>query len=377
MITRYLTSNHSFLILLLYIFVLKLLMFSLLENTMTFQQARKILFKNRNNLDRRRISLDELDSSSGVNLADISSYFSFQNREDNSREYSIQLKALYDLSEKFPNKTDGGNISERRIKFPTILGPAGVGKTTFARRALKHYCETFEDDFVRKLEAESLSIRLSCKERYVGTQKELAIKLLYEVYKYNLRNKNQTLESTVLFFNRVESLTLSDVVDYIFIRTKKDILLVNLDEVQTLYTGELEKVLQLFADELCKGKKVFVSVTGIYNNTISNHLRDSQFQYDFIYLKPLKLEHDLKILSDFFGELITKNTFLSGTNHFMNALWLFGGIPRLLGALLEKIWSIHQNSREVNTKKLLKYCVNLSKINLNDILNKMKNDMKS
>ena len=106
-----------------------------------------------------------------MRLSTIGQNFPFLNRElqcEQCFEYMVELENVRLQCINAANKLDNCDAFKRQIKIPTIVGMAGIGKSSFAREgAIKHVMKLETDgvtltDFMKSLKDENcLNLRVS------------------------------------------------------------------------------------------------------------------------------------------------------------------------------------------------------------------------
>ncbi|CAI2200730.1 8680_t:CDS:1, partial [Funneliformis geosporum] len=126
-------------------------------------------------------------------VPNISTYLKFVDREEEVKQLMMNMEKLYYLVKnlkQFPEP-------KKEIRFPTAVGTAGKGKTTFARRAYEKseiYSKVVKPevvDAVRKCHEAGRSFRIAC-DQFSSTvlrrnaDATFGTMLLYEALKYRL-----------------------------------------------------------------------------------------------------------------------------------------------------------------------------------------------
>jgi hypothetical protein len=116
-------------------------------------------------------------------------------------------KALYDTLDDYLDwKSNQTGEAEKNIKFITVVGTSGKGKTTFARRFIDlEYTEMRYSAIVKDCKDTNRRYRVSCSDfdssRDAETQ--LSLLVLYEAFKHSI--PNETKEYRMLFTNFFEN----------------------------------------------------------------------------------------------------------------------------------------------------------------------------
>ena len=166
-----------------------------------------------------------------------------------------------------------------------------------------------------------------------GVAKSIMVELLFVALRYNLidsdEKQKKVIDNLVLL---TPSLVLADIMDFLAKYLGVEAFIVNIDEANSLQETELCAVLQLFGRELCMGRRVYITVSGIYKQSVKTAVDFSGMQRKDIFLPPLLMEECLVIFNSL-GLVPTTDTG-ELNRYFLHLLWLAGGVPRNLDYLI-------------------------------------------
>jgi hypothetical protein len=318
----------------------------------------------------------------------IGTRFPFTNREKQCIMFS---DVLYDKQEKIRKMCVDDNSSrdkwetfKREIHVPVILGLSGIGKTSFARCALPIQAKksssvedvqkrTFFEEF--KDEINYLNVRIGL-DIDLGREKAhffLIEQLLIEWSKYDMvftTKKKEELRSLLVQYEKV--LNMESILQLIYDVEGIIPILVNLDEASKCSVELLKNIVVILGRLLTSGKKIFFSISGLYNETVFSAISKSSVERSDLFLPPLTLQHMQSILSQFGTGIQSANP------HLQYLLWLTGGVPRsveyLIASVAEGFNLLQDNKLSYSTvTKINKVCTNLTPEHTITIINKLKN----
>jgi hypothetical protein len=124
----------------------------------------------------------------------------------------------------------------------------------------------------------------------------------------------------------------TDTVHWIINCTGYDAVVINIDEASGLSELDLGAILQWCGYAICRGLRLYFTVTGVYDGSILTAVTRSMMQLIRIVLPPLTMESSIDVLQCF-GAISG-----SGLSPFARQLvWLAGGIPRYLSYLVHAL----------------------------------------
>eukprot|EP01039_Chlorochromonas_danica_P004236 gene4236-4655_t len=192
----------------------------------------------------------------------------------------------------------------KRFSIPVSMGIAGIGKSEFSRKGLFEYIKRLsqqadidtasprEQQFliIMRDKNKCCNIRLGMDEILspveYGVDTSIMVELLYTALHYNLREKQQR-KSILNLVRSSLSLELADIFAFLMDFLDVEAFLTNIDEANSLEESTLTTVLKLFGYELCMGRRVYITVSGIYKQSVRNAINFSGMGRKDIFLPPL------------------------------------------------------------------------------------------
>jgi hypothetical protein len=249
----------------------------------------------------------------------------------------IRLQANHELDE-------GDNFEKRKrqVYIPVIRGLSGIGKSSFSRKAVNEYfnqnqlrdnpeMESFAEKTFKN-PSSYLNIRLDMERQsdYSSPFVFLITVFLYECFKSpeirvgNLKGIVDEFQGCISV-NRVLAMIYE-------IEGEEEIpILVNMDECGGIADTVLKAIIRLLATSLTSGKKVYITISGLYDDSVFSAIKKSSVEKKDITLPPLT-EHHITTMLQLLGITWTPNS-----NYFRYLIWLTGGIPRYVSYLLFSI----------------------------------------
>lgn len=162
------------------------------------------------------------------------------------------------------------------------------------------------------------------------------VELLFTALRYELVNVCTAKKDVEELVSTVPTLMLSTAVDWLLEYLNAECMIINIDEANALAEAELTEVLKCFGRELCLGKRVYITVTGIYKASVTAAIDFSGMIRRDVFLPPLLMEQSLAIFASL--GLIPRNAIAEQLNpYFVHLVWLAGGVPRYLDYLTYSI----------------------------------------
>lgn len=305
---------------------------------------------------RASLQLDTKDPDAKDNLAH---YLKFVGRVDEATRLRDHVVVQYGF---FRSVTSVGTEYGKQIAFAATAGAAGIGKTTFARKA-------YDTEAFHELTGDVHDAFAACKDRdlrfrigYGGSTvtdhekrapgTSIALRLLYQYLRSDpaFADPKEGLPYGQ-FWERVcgthsaVTVRLKDVLHYILKGDKKKlpqplpIVIVNIDETNALLDGGttdreyLKLVLKEFARVLAE-RIVFVAVhlTGTHAANLYSLIQSSRYGLAVVSLRPLTMENKTAIVKDLASRCGYKDEALSTVVEHL--LELVGGVGRYLEILM-------------------------------------------
>jgi hypothetical protein len=229
--------------------------------------------------------------------------------------------------------------AEKNIKFITVVGTSGKGKTTFARRFMDlPYLGNYAD-IVNDCKTMNRSYRVSCTKFNIARNAEtqLSLIILFEAFKYSSGAGN--LQDYLTEFNRKFShrkIAFADVLQLItqtFIcqpAVQQRLLIINLDETNALLNNDNQKgffleLLRLLRDA-SESFTLLTILSGTYSVDLFEQFQVSQCKFVDIELSLIGLEASKEVILG-----MTSNPDLYHVSpHLEYILTLCGGVGRYL-----------------------------------------------
>lgn len=169
-----------------------------------------------------------------------------------------------------------------------------------------------------------------------GVLSSIMVELLCVSLSYNLRDNGEKQKKVIENLVRnTPSLVLGDVLDFLTSYLEVESFLVNVDEANKIDEVTLTAVLKIFGYELCMGRKVYITVSGIYKQSVKTAIDFSGMHRKDVFLPPLKMEESLVIFHSL--GLVQSADPTKQNRYFLHLLWLAGGVPRYLDYLVYSI----------------------------------------
>ena len=129
-----------------------------------------------------------------------------------------------------------------------------------------------------------------------GVSSSIMVALLCVSLSYNLSDNYEKQKKVIENLVRnTPSLVLGDVLDFLTSYLGVESFLVNVDEANKIDEATLTAVLTIFGKELCMGRRVYITVSGIYKKELRTAVDFSGMLREDIFLPPLKMEESLTI----------------------------------------------------------------------------------
>lgn len=257
--------------------------------------------------------------------------------------------------------------AEKNIKFVTVVGTSGKGKTTFARRFIDLQYTGDYGDIVTDCKGSNRRYRISCTDFDMTRDPEtqLSLMVLFEAFKYSVTTaKWQSFTTKFWKPNSRMSLKLTDVLGLITatfcsktsLEVPQRLVIINLDETNALLNSDEEKdFLKKLFRVLRKAAKSFTVLTilsGTHSVDLFEQVKISQCKFVDIELKLITLEGAKEIVCG-----MTK-TNCEISSHLEYVLTLCGGVGRYLEiAIIEmsKIGAFRQDGSIIKGFQLDSY----------------------
>ncbi|UZN99352.1 uncharacterized protein OCT59_000630 [Rhizophagus irregularis] len=255
-------------------------------------------------------------------VSDISTHLKFVNREKEIIKLMKNMDNLYRLV----INPKAFSQPKKEIRFPTAVGTAGKGKTTFARVA-------FENQKVYSTEINSEVVKAVKEARHAGQifqimcddltdedfeypETSFAIRLLHEALKV-LKNIDITLTKFRQILG-IKTIELDRVIDIILgyfpnnEKGNKRLFIINIDETNILFNEGrpewLKTVLKALARVISNGYFLFVILTGTHANALFNLIESTNAKIEDINLPLLKVEHAKEVILELANRGVTDET---------------------------------------------------------------------
>ncbi|PKK57032.1 hypothetical protein RhiirC2_406485 [Rhizophagus irregularis] len=203
---------------------------------------------------------------------------------------------------------------KKEIIFPTAVGTAGKGKTTFARVAFENqkvYSTKINSEVVNAVKEarhEGRIFQIMCDdltdEDFEYPETSFAIRLLHEALKV-LKNIDITLTKFRQILG-IKTIELDRVIDIILgyfpnnEKGNKRLFIINIDETNILFNEGrpewLKTVLKALARVISNGYFLFVILTGTHANALFNLIESTNAKIEDINLPLLKVEHAKEVI---------------------------------------------------------------------------------
>ncbi|CAB4391229.1 unnamed protein product [Rhizophagus irregularis] len=216
-------------------------------------------------------------------VSDISTYLKFVNREKEIIKLMKNMDNLYRLV----INPKAFSQPKKEIIFPTAVGTAGKGKTTFARVAFENqkvYSTKINSEVVNAVKEarhEGRIFQIMCDdltdEDFEYPETSFAIRLLHEALKV-LKNIDITLTKFRQILG-IKTIELDRVIDIILGRPEW-----------------LKTVLKALARVISNGYFLFVILTGTHANALFNLIESTNAKIEDINLPLLKVEHAKEVI---------------------------------------------------------------------------------
>eukprot|EP00974_Lingulodinium_polyedra_P064653 6245454-Lingulodinium_polyedra.AAC.1 len=222
------------------------------------------------------------------------------------------------------------------------MGIAGIGKSELTRKGVSEHIKTLNQDYfdaaspreqqfltIMRDENKCCNIRLGMDEiippgGVSGVATSIMVELLYVALRYNLRDSGEEQKKSIENLVRVSpSLVLADILDFLISFLGVEAFLVNIDEANSLDEPELTAVLKLFGHEICMGRRVYITVSGIYKQSVKTAIDFSGMRRKDVFLPPLLMDESLAIFNSL--GLVPSTDPAAQNRYFLHLLWLAGG----------------------------------------------------
>ncbi|KAJ3057580.1 hypothetical protein HK097_000047 [Rhizophlyctis rosea] len=308
-----------------------------------------------NVLPAKRESLMDIDTMPN-DVHDISPFFELVGREAQTRE----LLQLFKTQIKLIGNPRSFAEPMKQVCFPTCVGTAGKGKTTFARLAFGQEelvanelgATSIECDIIGRCVKAGRVYRIGFEDlsRVIEANRptdSLGIRVLYEAFKYVFKNNLSFEDFRTHMFNHLTASTLPfsavhETIMSFFVNCAgptQDLILLNLDETNYLFDnnlqGYLQEVLSALSTSIVNGKCVFALLTGTHATMLFDVVKSSRCQTEEIRLPLLTPEETSTVILDIANRTTPEITTLSP--HLEYILELLGVVPRYMECL---IWSM-------------------------------------
>ena len=249
-------------------------------------------------------------------------------------------QALYNTLDDYLNwKANRFGEPEKNIKYVTVVGTAGKGKTTFARRFIDLEYTGKHSTTIKDCRESNRRYRVACSDFDINKDAEtqLSFMILYEAFKHC--SKPTILPDYINEFHRkFQKLSLADALELIVekfgvdsnLEPRKRLLIINLDETNRLLNNDLEK---MFFQELLRllrnASQLFTLLTilsGTHSVDLLDQIQVSQCRFVNIELSLIELSAAEDVILG-----MTANPSKYTITRYLNYLLrLCGGIGRYL-----------------------------------------------